>query len=75
MCVSILFAARIRKTLCPSALVSLCVEVLEFDVVVAESWLLPHRDTSHKQWRGSVSIEVTEKIVAKYLLESQLLII
>ena len=30
-------------------------------VVVADSWLLPHRDTSRKPWRGSVSIEVTEK--------------
>ena len=44
-------------------------------LISTESWLLPHRDTSRKLWRRSVSIEVTEKIVAKYLLESQLLII
>ena len=44
-------------------------------MVVADSWLLPHRDISRKPWRGSVSIEVTEKILTKYLLASQLLVI
>ena len=29
-------------------------------VVVAESWLLPHRDISRKPWRDTVCIEVSE---------------
>ena len=53
----------------------MCRSIWNSKLVVAESWLLPHRDTSRKPWVGSVSREVTQKILAKYLLESQLLII
>ena len=38
-----------------------CRSIWNTSLVVAELWVLPHRDTSRKPWRGSVSIEVTEK--------------
>ena len=63
-----LFVPNEKNIVSISVGIVVCRSIWNSTLLVAESWLLPYRDTSRKPWRGSVSIEDKEKTVAQYLL-------